>query len=210
MTPPPPVPFPPIRVGKLGRGRQLFRIHHRDFGSTAFNPGRGNATRFAPLLSPAAPAIPHAYAASSYECAAYETVFHEIPFDAPVKTIADNMLQPLMLSRVRCRRPLRLATLFEPDLNRWNVKRSMLIDTSASAYGKTVEWALAIHANSDVDGLIWTSKRCDPDMAMLFFGDRLSPDDLEEIESRSIASTNTLGKQLEAFAERAGIAIIRP
>lgn len=183
MTPPPPDPFPPIWEHALRRGRRITRIHHRDYGSTAFNPGKGSATRFAPLLRSGLPPIPHSYRASSYECAAHETVFHEIQFDAEPKLVMADSLDPLMYSRVRCTRALRLASLFEPDLNRWKIKRSLLIDTLATAYGDTVLWALAIHANSDVDGLIWTSKRCDPGRAMILFGDRVLPGDLEEIDA---------------------------
>jgi hypothetical protein len=208
MTPPPPVPFPAINERVLKAGKRFRRIHDARFVSTAFNPGFGAPTRFAPLLRPSAPAIPHMYAASNFECAAHETVFHEIQFDSPIKSIAKMRLDPLVLSTLRCRRDLRFASLFEPDLNAWRINRATLIDTFASAYVKTVAWALAIHQNSDVDGLIWTSRRCDPHVAMMLFGDRVDPQDLEEVDSLAFAKSRALRSKLYAFARRAGIDIV--
>lgn len=208
MTPPPPVPFPAVNERVLKAGKRFSRIHDSRFGSTVFNPGLGAPTRFAPLLRSSDPPIPHMYGASNYECAAHETVFHEIQFDAPIKTIARTRLDPLVLSALRCRRDLRLASLFEPDLNAWRINRSMLIDTFASAYGQTVKWALAIHQNSDLDGLIWTSRRCDPHTALILFGDRVGPHDLEEIDSRLLSTSRALRAKLFSFARRAGIDIV--
>ena len=77
-------------------------------------------------------------------------------------------------------RDLQLASLFQPDLSRWNITRTELIDTAATQYLSTVRWALAIHrARPDLQGMTWTSRRCDPDCAYILFGDRLAPGDFD-------------------------------
>lgn len=208
MTLLPPVPFPDAHRHTLKTGSTIERIHDSRFEANAFNPGLGSATRFAPLKPPSGSTIAHLYAAHGYECAAHETVFHEIQHDAANKTVAKAKIEPLMLSSLRLRRDLSLASLFQPDLNGWKIERSQLIDTFARAYGKTVKWALAIHAAHDVDGLIWTSRRCDPATALILFGDRVAPNDLEVLTSTRIAASNALFSELRQFAGRAGITII--
>jgi len=208
MTPSPPDPFPGIHRHSLTAGTMIDRIHDSRFAANAFNPGLGGPTRFAPLARPGGGCIPHIYAAHGYECAAHETVFHEIQHDAARKTIAKARIDPLCLSRLRCRRDLSLCGLFQPDLNAWGIERAALIDTFASFYPRTVRWALAIHAAHDVDGLIWTSRRCDPATALILFGDRVNPDDLEIVGSERIVASNPLFEDLRGFGARAGITIV--
>jgi len=207
MTPLPPAPFPSVNRHILNAGATIDRIHDCAFAANAFNPGLGSPTRFAPLKPDRGDTIPHLYAAHGFECAAHETVFHEIQHDAPRKTVAKAKINPLMLSSVRLRRDLTLASLFQPDLGAWKISRADLIDTFASGYSKTVKWALAIHAAHDVDGLIWTSRRCDPATAIILFGDRVKPDDLQVLNSERITASNDLFAQLRQFGKRADITI---
>jgi hypothetical protein len=208
MIPPPPDPFPAINRHPLPVGSELHRIHSAARTATGFNPGLGLPTRFAPLMRADGYRVPTAYAAMDYECAAHETIFHEIPFDAARKTIALDKVEPLSHSVLRTRRELVLATLFEPDLNAWGLTRRQLIDTLAVDYPRTARWALAIHqAEVDVDGLVWTSRRCDPQQAYLLFGDRVAGADLEPFaETRIIASNDALAA-LRGFGARAGITL---
>lgn len=207
MTPHPPAPFPGVHRHVLKAGSTIDRIHDRRFAANEFNPGIGSPTRFAPLKPETGGPIPHLYAAHGYECAAHEVVFHDIQHDAENKMIAKAKIEPLMLSSVRLARDLSLASLFQPDLHAWKIDRAQLIDTFASAYGETVKWALAIHAAHDVDGLIWTSRRCDPATALILFGDRVRPYDLEVLSSEAITANNDLFAELRQFGARADITI---
>ncbi|MBI2376464.1 MAG: RES family NAD+ phosphorylase [Deltaproteobacteria bacterium] len=207
MTPSPPNPFPGVHRHVLKASSAIHRIHDARFDANAFNPGIGSRTRFAPLRPATGTPIPHLYGAHGYECAAHETVFHEIQYDAVHKAVAKSKIDPLMLSSLRLRRDLSLASLFQPDLHAWRIERSQLIDTFATAYADTVEWALAIHAAHRVDGLIWTSRRCDPATALILFGDRVSPDDFDVLSSDRITASNDLLDQLLQFGARADITI---
>ncbi|WP_197417248.1 RES family NAD+ phosphorylase [Sinorhizobium sp. GL28] len=150
----------------------LHRVHDARFGSCTFNPGLGRLSRFAPLHLPGGP-IPTQYVATTFECAVNETIFHDVPLTAPGKTVGADNIKPLAHSVVEPIRDLKLVPLFTPDLARWNISRAELIETDADQYPMIAQWALAIHqARPDVDGLIWTSKRCDPDRSILLFGDR--------------------------------------
>lgn len=110
-------------------------------------------------------------------------------------------------------RPLTLAALFEPDLNRLGLTRANLIDTAPTQYQRTLRWARALHEiQPGLDGMIWTSRRCDPDLACVFLGDRGASTDPAVRFSRTIdpASAPALFRDIRAIAARAGIMIERP
>jgi hypothetical protein len=208
MIPPPPDPFPAVNRQLLPAGSELHRIHSARRPANGFNPGKGAPTRFAPLLRPDGSAVPTAYAAMDYESAAHETIFHEIPYDAARKSIPEAKVRGLSHSVLRTRRELVLAGLFEPDLNAWGLTRGQLIDTFALDYPDTARWALAVHERwPDVDGLAWTSRRCDPKQAYLLFGDRVADADLEPVAETRIAASNDALAALRRFGARAGITI---
>lgn len=207
MIPAPPSPFPDVNRKELPAGVQLHRIHSSDFESSSFNPCQGRPSRFAPLLRPDGTCIPTAYAAETFECAVHETVFHEIPHNARHKSVSQTTIDKLDYAVIRPLRTLVLVTLHEPDLNKWGLSRRDLIDTYPTAYRETAAWAVAIHdAHAAIDGLVWTSRRCDPDQAYVFFGDRVLPDDLQVVGSEGAGSDAVLA-QLRAVAARANIFI---
>lgn len=208
MIPSPPEPFPAVNRRALAAGSEIHRIHDSTYAANGFNPGQGRPSRFAPLIRPDGSAIPTLYAADGHECAAHESVFHEVQHDARRKTIPFLALESLSHAVLRTRRELVLASLFEPDLNAWGLTRGQLIDTLAVDYPDTARWALAIHQRwPDLDGLVWTSRRCDPQKAYLLFGDRVAEAELERVaEARIIASNDELAA-LRRFGARAGITI---
>jgi hypothetical protein len=68
---------------------------------------------------------------------------------------------------------------------------------------------LAIHqSRPDVHGLIWTSKRCDPQQAVLLFGDRVTEADLIGISNVPIYSDVDEMRQVLAFAARVDITLV--
>jgi RES domain len=208
MIPAPPSPFPEINRETVRVGAELHRVHAAGTDSNGFNPCTGRPSRFAPLVQPDGTCIPTAYAASTFECAVHETVFHEIQHDAPRKSIGFHVIAELDYAILRTRRSLLLAALFEPDLNKWGVTRRNLIDTFAADYGTTARWAFALHnADPAIEGLVWTSRRCDPDRAYVLFGDRVRPEDLDVVRRERIAHSTSLLLQVREFGSRAGIFI---
>ncbi|HYG91327.1 MAG TPA: RES family NAD+ phosphorylase [Azospirillum sp.] len=154
--------------------------------------------------------IPTLYAATTLECAAFESVFHDVPFDAVFKSVKYQDIQDRAHSELRLERALTVATLSEPGLNRWGLTRALLIDTPATQYAATARWAEAVHrACPDVDGLEWTSHRCDDGKAYLLFGDRVREAALTEAGRRTAATANDLLEELRRFGQRAGIIITR-
>lgn len=107
---------------------------------------------------------------------------------------------------MQLRQNLRLASLRAPTLLKWKVA-SALVWGPPKQYRATVRWAKAIHDQfPDVQGLIWTSRRCDPHSAMLIFGDRTAQADLHVVGVRDGRDSSFLRDVREA-GEQAGIVI---
>lgn len=206
------VPSPPAaldcNVHGLAPDTVLHRIHDQRFGATAFNPGFGSS-RFAPLDS-GGTQVPTAYAATSLECAMYESIFHEIEPGAAFKSIRWSALVPIKYSQVKLNRELRLAQLFSADLMKWGLERSQLIDTPKSTYPDTRAWSAAIHASDPkLDGMVWTSRKFDQEKALVLFGDRVGAGDLTEVSSVRITSDAAVLRVVHALARRSDILIAR-
>jgi len=189
------VPAPPpgleCNVLVLPAGTELYRIHSRDRRAHEFNPGFGSS-RFAPFTS-AGIQVPTMYTATSFGCAAYESVFHDIDPAARFKTIPMSKVEELAGSRIEIDRDLKLARLFEPDLNTWGMTRQSLIDTPPSSYPSTRAWAQAIHdADSTLDGMIWTSRRFDEEKCLILFGTRVDESSVDVLSSDDFADTPDL------------------
>jgi RES domain-containing protein len=205
-VPPPPSSIT-CNVMSLAAGEIVHRIHDTRFEATTFNPGFGD-TRFAPIRTPDGNPIPACCAATSFGCAAFEYIFHDIDVTTDFKSVSMRRIEKLAYSRIEVRRKLRLARLFEPDLNKWGHSRRHLIDTPPSTYPSTRLWSAAIHAsNPNIDGMIWTSRKYDEERALILFGDRVKPSDLAVRSSVHIASSpERLGK-LRELGHRAGIVL---
>ncbi len=153
--------------------------------------------------------MPTLYAASSREAAAYESIFHDIEADAAFKTVRLDIVTSRSVSLIAPKRDLRVASLFTPDLKAWRLRRTDLIDTPKSTYDQTVFWAQAIHcAHAGADGLIWTSRQCDPERCVVLFGDRVAETDFDVLERLEVATDAALLLQLRGFGRRAGIDIV--
>lgn len=189
----------------MAAGTRLHRLHSRNYAPTQFNPGRG-ISRFAPIRDRAGNMIPTLYAGSSFECATFESVLHDVDFAAPHKTVPDTRLDNLLHSVLLPQRSLKLVQLFQPDLGRWKLQRSQLIDTMPAEYASTAKWAEAIHAaHPEADGMVWTSRRCDPEIALLFFGDRVSHSDFAIESEIEIKMSDEELTSIISFARRADI-----
>lgn len=207
--PRPPTPFPAVNIHALKAGTVLHRTHSRGFRPAQFNPCQGQPTRFAPFHDAAGACVPSLYAATSREAAAFETIFHDMEPDAAFKTVRLDVVAGRSVSRIAAVRDLRLASLFTPDLSAWTLRRTDLIDTAKSTYGQTALWAQAIHtACEGADGLIWTSRQCDPERCVVLFGDRIAEGEFDVLERLEAATDPALLLDLRGFGRRAGIGIV--
>jgi hypothetical protein len=105
-----------------------------------------------------------------------ETVFHDVPFAAGPKIwskashVAGKVHSQLTLSR-----NLALIDLSAIFLRKLGISRKDLIECDGSQYPETRAWALALHdQHSDAEGLTWTSRKADPERAIVLFEDRLT------------------------------------
>jgi len=212
MIAPPPAPFPAVadaQIEELTPGSlTLHRTHNRAFGGRQFNPCLGAPSRFAPIRAVGGNCIPSLYAGESFDCAAFESVFHDVPMSAVVKTVREQRVLDSAHSTLTLAAPLRLVKLYAPDLRRWQLSRADLIDTPAADYLQTAPWAKAIHgARTDAQGLVWTSRRFDPARAVVLFGDRIATSALQVASTRLADRGLPLYADLQALAARYNITI---
>lgn len=203
----PPVPFPDVNLQALQAGTVLHRLHVTGRGGDAFNPCLGRPARFSPIYAANGDCVPTLYAASSFESAVFESVFHEIPIKAARKSVKKQDIDDRAHSLITLRRDVSVVTIYAPDLLLWNMERSELVDTSPMHYARTARWAEAIYrACPDAAGLAWTSRKCDPHAAYVFFGDRLRPGDVDATLREDAGSAKLLS-EIRDLGKRAGIVI---
>lgn len=211
-VPNPPAPFPPFaKPYQLKSGTIITRIFNGAFPLDSFNPCAGRPSRFAPIWldQPAGQrcCVPTLYAATNFECAVYETVFHDISPKARYRIVPASDIALLRCGEIQIQSELHLAPLFQPELGALEITRANLIDTPKRWYAQTVRWAAAIHeAFLDLHGLAWTSRPCDPEIAFLLFGDRIDSNDLLPLSHASLAED--LYDALVRAGERSRITIL--
>ena len=208
------VPKPPSNLDNpniftLPAGTSLERVYRRNFRANVFNPCKGSPTRFAPIRDTKGDCVPSLYAASTLRAAIHETIFHDIPEGSSRKTVPKTHIEGRAHSQLEVVRDLELVSLRRPDLMRWKVKRDSLIGMPPRYYSDTARWAEAIHHQfPDVKGLLWTSNRCDPDTAYLFFGDRVTPSDFLVANKRDGESDETFLADVRNEGMRSDIVIV--
>jgi len=104
-----------------------------------------------------------------------ETVFHDVPYVAGSKMLSKaKHVVGRSHSSLRFRTDLTVIDLSTISLRRLGISRSELIDTDASQYDETREWAVALHEQyPPAQGLKWTSRQDDTATALVLFGDRV-------------------------------------
>ena len=204
--PPSPITSPQFSV--LGPDTELHRVHRTAFRPAEFNPGAGGQTRFAPFSDSAGVPVPSLYASVTLAAAIHETILHDVPASAAIKTVRLNEVYERTHSVLRTNRILRLVELRNVTLGKWGISRRDLITSGPAMYGETVLWAAAIHRDTpDAQGLVWTSNQCDPDSVCLFFGDRVDEDDFTTVRSRDGAADKSFLKDVRDEARLRGIAL---
>lgn len=205
-------PTPPVKVAVVGvaAGCVWHRIHSACFEPTAYNPGMAGNARFSPIVDAAGHPIPTLYVGTTFDCAAMESAFHDVPYGPGPKVVDLFTLDPLVASEIQVMEPLQLADLGSVALRKLGVERKHLIDSDAIDYPITRQWAAQIHAdNPSIQGLRWTSRQDDSAMAMMLFGDRIHHQALAVIAPpRPLTGSADALDQLTLLAERIGVRLI--
>lgn len=192
------------------KGVALHRVHLEKYASDEFNPGVTGNARFSPIKSAKGEPVPTLYGGSTFECAAMETVFHDVPFAPGFKSYDKAKLEGQVHSQLKLGADLVLADLRGKALRKLGVERKQLIDTEKDQYPATRAWAEAIHARcSDVHGLCWTSRQDDSAQAVMLFGDRIASGVLRQTaQSRSLLNDAETYEDVLNLAERIGVNIV--
>ena len=132
-----------------------------------------------------------------------------MPADGDEHKIPEHNIHIRVHSEIQTKRAVNLVELRNPFVNKWGIKQTQLIGSEPELYHKTARWAAAIYNDfPEAEGLIWTSKQCDPDNAILFFGGRVEEGDFELISSRDGDDESFLD-DVAREGEECGIAITR-
>lgn len=192
----------------LKAGTGLHRVHDRDYAANAFNPCRGSPTRIAPIENVEGRCVPSLYAGDSLIAAIYETIFHDVPAKARLKSVPKSLVTSRAHGELQTTRDIELATLRAVDLKKWRISRTSLIASSPRLYAQTARWAEAVHHQfPNVEGLVWTSNQCDPDSAYLFFGDRVSDRDFKIVSTRDGRTNASFLSDVRMAGRRGGIKV---
>lgn len=199
-----------VRTMTWPRGQVIHRIHPSHYGGCTFNPGTEGNARFSPVRSAADVSIPTLYGGTSFDCAAMETVFHDVPFAPGLKTFDRAKLANQVYSLVTPKRDLALADLSSTALRSLGLRRGDLIDTEKDRYPGTRQWAEAIHAQCpSIEGLCWVSRQDDRARAVVLFGDRIPVRDLALASvTRSVLTDLDLFSDLLALADLIGVDVV--
>lgn len=208
-TPPPPAALH-VSTMTWPKGTTLHRVHQEKYAGDEFNPGvKGNA-RFSPIKNAKGEPIPTLYGGNTFECAAMETVFHDVPFAPGFKSYDKAKLADQVHAQLTPGADLVLADLRGKALRKLGVERKQLIDTEKDQYPATREWAEAIHAQCpDVQGLCWTSRQDDSAQAVMLFGERIASGVLcQTTPSRSLLKVGEAYDNVLNLAEQIGVNIV--
>lgn len=193
-------------------GQVIDVIHDVAHEPASFNPGVDaasvlcNPTRFAPIRNARGRVVPYLYGGSSRDCAIFETVFHNVPIDAPDKFVDLDDFANRAHGRIVSRRDLQLVNLTTDGLHRLKVPKAELITSAPIDYLDTARWAEAIHRQfPDVDGLLWMSRQRDRDEAVMLFGDRAGKALTGTRMGTALRGNDVLRQAILALALRVGI-----
>lgn len=119
--------------------------------------------------------MPVLYAACTDESAICETLLRDAPV-AGGDLIPDDYADTI-LAGLRPVRDLRLASFKGAGLRALGTSHQHVTSTDPMQYPQTVRWAEAAHS-AGFEGAAWMSNRCNDAVAVVLFGDRVSPEDL--------------------------------
>ena len=140
-----------------------------------------------------------------------ETVFHDVPHTAGLKTFDKNKLAGQVHSTLRVQHAIQLVDLASVPLRKLGVTRKQLIDTEKAQYPATRQWARAIHRQCPrAQGLSWVSRQDDAARAVVLFGDRIPEDTVQpQGVSRSLLDDIDAYDAVLELADRIGVNIVK-
>lgn len=199
-----------VTFTSVASGDLLHRVHPNKYRADQFNPGINGNARFSPIQDDEGKPIPTLYGGTTMACALMETVFHDVPHTAGLKSFDKGKLVEQMHSAVRVERALQLVDLASVPLRKLGVTRKQLIDTEKDQYPATRKWAEAIHHQCpQAQGLSWVSRQDDSARAVVLFGDRIPDGTLRaEGAARSLLDDNEAYDAVLDLAERIGVNIV--
>lgn len=165
-------------VEYLPQGALLYRVLDRSTGRTVtdFNPGFGAPTRFAFFTSADGSPVPIPYAALTAEAALAKSILRYVPVSGG--ELLQRDYEPMIMGALRPLRDLRLASFEGLGLRALGTHQLEVSETGPDRYGETVLWAKAADL-AGFEGVAWMSHRCNSDVALMLFGDRVEDADLE-------------------------------
>jgi hypothetical protein len=195
----------------LRRGTSFVRCHDSSYGASEFNPRRDISQRFRPFVARGR-TVPTLYGSDELIGALSETLFHMIPPEGRSRRIRASRLVAWLSSTLAPRRDLRLVDLRDEALegHPLGLARADLIDSPATVYPETAEWASAFfHARAAPDGLVWNARQDRDKLAFVLFArGRVARSDLTIVDPPLSLFTTGFERVVEA-AEAAGITIVR-
>ena len=193
-------------------GQVIHVIYDAAHEPERFNPGIDalgtlrNPSRFSPVRDAKGSVVPYLYGGSSRNCAIFETVFHNVPIDAPDKFVDLDDFANHAHGRIVPQRDLYLVNLSTDGLHRLKAPKAELITSAPIDYVDTARWAEAIHQECpNVDGLFWMSRQRDRDQALMLFGDRAGTVLTGTRMGAALLSNDVLRQAILALALRVGI-----
>lgn len=198
-----------ISIYTWKKGDPIHRIHPHRYASAAFNPGTVGNARFSPIQTHGGTPIPTIYGGSSFDCAAMETVFHDVPFAQGLKTVDKARLNAMMHSVLLPNQDILLMDLCNVALRDLGIARKDLIDTEKSKYPFTRGWAEDAYAkHPDIQGLCWVSRQDDRARALVLFGDRVAPGVLGAGATRDVLLDESAYCELLLLADCIGVSLV--
>jgi len=195
-------------------GEPIHTLYSTRYAPEHFNSGYDksgnprNPTRFAPICDEHGRIVPYLYGGSSLDCAIFETVFHNVPIDAPSKFVDLDDFANRGYARLIPQRALRLVDLTTEGLHRLRIPKEELVASPSRDYPATARWAEALHRQCrDVDGLIWMSRQRDRDRALVLFGDRAGGSLTGLPDGGALRNNECLRQAIIKLALRAGIVV---
>jgi hypothetical protein len=156
--------------------------------------------------------VPTLYGSNELIGALSETLFHMIPPKGSSRRVRASRLLAWLSSTLAPRRDLRLVDLRDEALgdHPFGLTRADLIDSPATVYPETAEWASAyFHSTAEPDGLVWNARQDRDKLAFVLFGHgRVARSDLRIVDPPLSLFTTGFERVLEA-ADEAGITIVR-
>jgi hypothetical protein len=207
--PDPPAESLGVRFFEWSAQRPIIRVCRASDQPNTFNPTAAPG-RVRPIdTAVAGQPVPTMYGANRADGALGESVFHDVPTNAPW-TIPRAALYGRLRAVLIPQRPLRLV-----DLTGWahktlRIDGRRLVDCDPAEYAITARWAQRFHAQERAaDGLYWRSRQFDRSFAFMLFGDRVAETDLNPVYDETVALWQGEGlEEVRAAAELAEITIV--